>query len=106
MNEYSAVYEQKFVKNLKHYSGMRQQIKNKIERLLKNPYQNTELLADAQGHLDLRGCRSVRVDRNFRIICEECLNINECQYCFCEKQTDKTIVFLTVGIHDKAYAMK
>jgi len=49
------------------------------------------------------------VDRNFRIIfviCEECRRIPECEYCFCDNRSDETIVFLTVGPHDRAYAMK
>jgi hypothetical protein len=57
----------------------------------------------------LRGCRSARVDRNFRVIyvvCEECRRISDCQFCFCEGLGDKTVVFLTVGPHDKAYALK
>jgi len=29
-----------------------------------------------------------------------------CEYCFCEDLSDETIVFLTVGPHDRAYAMK
>jgi len=40
------------------------------------------------------------------VICEECRRIPECEYCFCEELTDRTVVFLTVGPHDKAYTMK
>ncbi|MBN1936795.1 MAG: hypothetical protein JW934_19195 [Anaerolineae bacterium] len=95
--------------NLRRYASLRQRIKQRIERLLADPYTNTELLADVSGKLNLQGCRSVRVDLNFRIIfvvCEECRVISECEYCFCEGLADKTVVFLTVGPHDQAYAMR
>ncbi|RLC14435.1 MAG: hypothetical protein DRI57_14445 [Deltaproteobacteria bacterium] len=39
--------------------------------------------------LNLLGCRSARIDRNFRIIfviCEECRYIPECAFCFCESE--------------------
>ncbi len=41
--------------------------------------------------MDLRGCRSVRVTRNFRIIfvvCEECRRVPECRFFFCEGLPD------------------
>ncbi|MBU1172736.1 MAG: hypothetical protein KKD44_24520 [Proteobacteria bacterium] len=109
MSDYEAVYEEQFVKNLRRYSSMRQSIKKRVDRVLKNPYHNTEFLGDVSGKLNLIGCRSARIDRNFRIIfviCEECRNIQDCEFCFCEELQDKTVVFLTVGPHDKAYAMK
>ena len=60
---------------------IRQALKRRIERILGDPYHNTEFLGDATGKLNLAGCRSARVDRNFRIIfvvCEECRNIRDC----------------------------
>ncbi len=109
MSNYEAVYEDRFVRNLRRYSSIRQNIKRRIERILNDPYQNTEALTDASGRLNLRGCRSTRIDRNFRIIfaiCEECRDILECEYCFCDGLSTKTVVVLTVGPHDKAYALK
>ncbi len=109
MSDYSAVYEERFTRNLRRYASLRQRIKRRIERTLSDPYANTELLGDVSGKLNLRGCRSARIDRNFRIIfviCEECRNIPKCNYCFCEGLLDKTVIFLTVGPHDKAYAMR
>jgi hypothetical protein len=55
MTEFSAVYEQKFVDNLRCYAAMRQRVKQRIDRVLENPYHNTELLTDASGKLNLRG---------------------------------------------------
>ena len=108
MNDYQAVYEDRFVPNLTLYSGLRQRIRRKVEQILRDPYDRTERLSRISGGLDLRGYRSSRIDRNFRIIfgiCEECCPIKECQYCFCEGRDDKTVVFLTVGPDVKAYTM-
>lgn len=72
------------------------------------PY-NTERLEDITGKLNLVGWKSMRIDRNFRIIyviCEECRKISDCEYCFCENFPDETVVFLTIGPHDRAYSMK
>lgn len=109
MGRYQAVYEKQFLQNLRRYASIHKRIKSRIERVLTNPYINTELLSDPTKKLNLRGCRSVRVDMNFRIIfviCEECRKIPQCEFCFCENLSDKTVIFLTVGPHDKAYAMK
>jgi len=109
VTEYQAVYEERFKRNLQRYRGMRERIKRRVQRILADPYQNTELLSDPSGKLNLRGCRSARVGRNFRIIfviCEECRRVPECQFCFCEGLPDKTVVFLTVGPHEKAYRMR
>ena len=109
MMHYNAVYEKLFVKNLDRYKSLKKQIKSGIERILQNPYVNTEFLADVSGKLNLIGCRSYRINRNFRIIfviCEECRSVSECEFCFCENLSDKTIVFLTLGPHDKAYSMR
>jgi hypothetical protein len=109
VSNYEAAYEKLFVQNLCRYSSKRKNIKRLVERILDDPYYNTETLSDVSGKLNLRGCRSARLDRNFRVIfviCEDCRRIPECEYCFCEGLPDKTVVFLTVGPHGKAYAVK
>jgi len=109
VSDYEAVYEELFTRNLRRYSSIRQPVKRRVDRILTDPYYNTEFLGDASGKLNLHGCRSARVDRNFRIIfviCEECRNIQKCEFCFCENLPDKTVLFLTVGPHNKAYAIK
>ena len=109
MNEYEAIYESRFVRNLARYSSLRQRIQRRVEQILNDPYTRTERLGRVAGGLDLKGCRSARIDRNFRmifVICEECRHIRECQFCFCEGRADETVVFLTVGPHDRAYAMR
>lgn len=109
MSPYEAVYESLFLKSLNRYSSIRKNIKSRVDRVLSDPYHNTELLGDVSNKLNLAGCRSIRVDRNFRIIfviCEECRKIPKCEYCFCDGLEDQTVVFLTVGPHDKAYSIK
>ena len=109
MSDYQAVYEDLFVRNLHRYASVRKATRRRVERVLEDPYMNTEALGDISNRLNLTGCRSARIDRNFRIIfviCEECKNISDCEYCFCDNLPDKTVVFLTVGPHDKAYAIK
>jgi mRNA-degrading endonuclease RelE of RelBE toxin-antitoxin system len=107
--DYEAAYEDLFVRNLRRYASIRKAIKRRVDRILDDPYLNTEALGDITGRLNLIGCRSARIDRNFRLIfvvCEECKKIDDCQYCFCDDLPDKTVVFLTVGPHDKAYDVK
>ena len=93
---YHAFYEDRFVRNLTRYSSLRQRIQRKVEQILADPYDRPEHLGRVSDGLDLRGCRSARVDRNFRIIfviCEECRSIKECQYYFCAEKKDETVVF-------------
>lgn len=109
MSKYTPFYSRKFSTNLQHYAAMRQPIKRRVERILQAPYHNTEALADSSRGVNLVGCRSARVDRNFRIvfvICEECRQILACEYCQCDDLADQTVVFLTVGPHDRAYTME
>ena len=42
----------------------------------------------------------------YGVVYEECRRVTECQYCFCEGLPDRTVVFLTVGPHGRAYALK
>ena len=109
MSDYEALYEELFTRNLRRYASVKQSIKRRIDRVLTNPYHNTELLGDVSGKLNLIGCRSARIDRNFRfifVVCEECKDIPDCEFCYCDNLPDKTVLFLTVGPHDKAYAIK
>ena len=98
-----------FRMNLRRYRSMRKQIQRHVNQVLDDPYRNTERLGRIPGGVDLRGCRSIRATRNFRIIfvvCGECRRVPECQLCFCEGLPDKAVVFLTVGPHERAYAMR
>ena len=109
MNERQAFYENRFVRNLARYSNLRERIQQKVEQILNDPYARTERLRQVPDGLDLRGYRSARVDRNFRVIfliCQEYQHFQECQYPMCEGQEDETVVFLTVGPHDRAYSLR
>ncbi|MGH7596483.1 MAG: type II toxin-antitoxin system RelE family toxin [bacterium] len=106
---YQDAYLKKFNKNYEKFKSLRSRIDKKCEQVLKDPYTGTEFLADATHGLNLKGCRSIRVDLNVRIIfviCEECRRIKDCAYCFCEGLPDKAVVFLTVNTHQRAYELK
>ena len=108
MSRYGVVQEKRFVKGLQRYRSLRRRIQRRVDQILADPYRGTERLGRAGG-LDLRGCRSAHVTRNFRIlfvICEECRQVPECQFCFCEGLPACTVVFLTVGPHEKAYLLR
>ena len=108
MAEYADFYEERFRRNLDVYGHIRARLERKIKQILRNPY-HTEALGAVDKGLDLRGCRSARIDRNFRIIfviCEECRKVPGCQYCFCEGLADRAVVFLTFGPHKRAYQIK
>ena len=109
MNERQAFYESRFVRNLARYSNLRERIQQKVEQILNDPYARTERLRQVPDGLDLRGYRSARVDRNFRVIfliCREYRHFQERQYPRCEDQEGETVVFLTVGPHDRAYSLR
>jgi Txe/YoeB family toxin of Txe-Axe toxin-antitoxin module len=109
MSRYQCILEDRFVRNQHRYRSLQKHIKRHVEQVLDDPYKGTEQLGKLAGGLDLRGCRSVRVTRNFRIIfviCEECRRVSECRFCFCEGLPNETVVFLTVGPHERAYAMR
>ena len=109
MNEHQAIYEERFVHNLARYSSLRQRIRRRVEQIINDPYSRTERLRQVHGGFDLRGYRSARVDRNFRVIfliCQEYRHFQGRQYPRCEGQDNETVVFLTVGPHDRAYAMR
>ena len=109
MADYAEFYEERFRRNLAVYSHLRDRLERKANQILRNPYLNTERLGTVGRGLDLRGCRSAHIDRNFRIIfviCEECRKVRECHYCFCQGLPDRAVVFLTFGPHKRAYHMK
>jgi len=60
VSNYEASYEKRFVDNLKRYAAIRKNIKRRVDRLLDEPYHNTETLDDISGKLNLVGCHSVR----------------------------------------------
>lgn len=106
MKTYNPIYTPIFQKRLEQYASLKSRIKSRVLAILRNPYVRTEPL-----QRELRGLRSARVGRNFRIILaisEEIKNIsyardNFPQFC---GFPDDTIIFITVGPHEKAYRLK
>jgi len=101
----------RFDENFKRYAAMKKQIEKKIRAILADPYHNTEAL-QKRPHGDLRGIRSKRIDRNFRIlfaICEECRvmlpDLHDKRACrSCDpKFPGNTVVFFAVQPHDVVY---
>jgi len=111
---YIPKYKPQFAKDVKKYSGKKKQIKSKIESIIEDPYNNSELLEDRLGY-NLKGIRSKRIDRNFRIlfaICEECKKLFEltpekknCKYCDLDSMNlpFNTLIFYTVKPHKIVY---
>ena len=109
MSRYQPVLEDRFVRNQRRYRSLRKHIQRHVDQILDDPYTGTERLGWMSGGKDLRGCRSISVTRSFRIIfvvCGECRRVPECRFCFCEGLPDKAVVILTVGPHERAYAMR
>jgi len=109
---YRDLYTPRFSKNYHRYASFQKRIDQTIQLVLQNPYQKTEVLQFKEGH-DLRGLRSARIGRNFRIIFTilEELKETPCEYrtlleSYLKAYPGKTVVFLTVGPHEAAYRMK
>jgi len=109
---YRDLYAPRFSKNYHRYATLKKRIDRTIQDILKNPYHKTEALQFKKGH-DLRGLRSARVNRNFRIIFTvlEELEGTPCEFRgilepYFKEYPKETIVFLTVGPHEAAYRMK
>lgn len=106
MNPYNPIYAPVFQKHLQQYASIKSRIKTRVLAILQNPYLKTEPL-----QRELKGLRSARIGRNFRIIfaiSEEIKNIGYARDNFpqfCEFPAD-TIIFITVGPHDKTYKLK
>ena len=94
---YKKLFTKEFVKRIDRYKHLKRQIKTKIDLLCKDPYHNckSELLV-----ANLKGLRSARFTKNIRIIfviCEEFFHPK------CKDLGKKSIVFITIDIHNKAY---
>ena len=68
MAEYVDFYEERFRRKLKAYAHLRDRLERKVSQILRDPYHNSEPLGAVEKGLNLQGCRSARIDRNFRII--------------------------------------
>lgn len=108
---YIGKFKPRFGEHIKRYAAMKKQIEKKIRAILEDPYHNTEPLQKRpQG--DLRGIRSKRIDRNFRIlfaICEECRGMfpdlhdkRACRSCD-PNFPENTVVFFAVQPHAVVY---
>jgi len=111
LESYKPYFTPEFLKQTEKYQHFKKILVNKIKLLCENPYSNckSELLVG-----ELKGFRSARVTKSFRIIftiCEECRNRKfqkfvGCSSALCKEKDLKTIIFLTFGPHDMVYSRK
>ena len=111
MENYKPYFAPEFLKQTEKHQHLKKILAKKIELLCEDPYANckSELLVG-----ELKGLRSARVTKSFRIIftiCEECRNRKfqnfvGCSYIICKEMDLKTIIFLTLGSHDIVYSRK
>lgn len=111
MENYKPYFAPEFLKQTEKHRHLKKILANKVKRLCENPYANckSEMLVG-----ELKGFRSARVTKSFRIIftiCEECRNRKfqnfvGCPDTICKEMDLKTIIFLTFGTHDMAYSRK
>lgn len=107
--KYTPYYKSLFGEDVKTHASIKKQIEKKVLSILEDPYYNTEAL-EKKGEHDLRGLRSKRVDKNFRIIfaiCEECKKLfpekdKPCRYCD-PGLPEKAVIFFTVRPHKIVY---
>lgn len=103
---HSPIFSPTFQKDLQRYGNIKERVRKRVEAILAAPYDRTELLQE-----ELKGLRSARIGRNFRIIfavSEEISGIAEARKNFpkfCGYPKD-TVIFITVGPHEKAYGQK
>ncbi len=109
---YRDLYTPRFAKNYQRYANLKGRVDRVIEEILADPYQKTEALQFKEGR-DLRGLRSARIGRNFRVIFTilEELKETSCEFrtlleSYLKEYRGGTVVFLTVGPHAAAYRMK
>ncbi len=99
-------FETAFLKAVKKYTSIKKLVKKKVDMIIENPIAIGEPL---QGNW--QGFYSCPVKRNFIIIylyCEVCRKKgdNTVVACLdCQETPDKTIKFVLLGPHDKAYGI-
>ena len=109
--KYTPKFRPQFDRDIKRYANHKARIKKKVLAILEDPYHNTEPLDDRPGH-SLKGIRSKRIDRNFRIlfsVCEECRRLFPrqsaalpCRHCHADLP-GTTVIFFAAGPHEKIY---
>ena len=110
---YQHFYSSTFFKNYDRYGNLHKSIDDRVDEIIKDPFSGTESLEHKQGK-DLRGLRSARINRNFRVVfCvwEEYKNKTKktlplIPQSVQEKFPKNSVIFITVGPHEKAYRLQ
>jgi len=98
------LFSQSFSQSLKKHSSLKEEIKRKVDMIIKSPASLGEPLKG-----NFRGFYSTPVKKNFLIIflyCDSCrkkgddkiILCNDCSEC-----SDSTLKFIEIGPHDKVY---
>ena len=103
---YRPIYLPGFEKHLRQHGNIKDRVEKRVKEILAAPYDRTEALQE-----DLKGLRSARIGRNFRIvfaISEEIASIAVARKKFpvYSNQPKDTVVFITVAPHKKAYELR
>ncbi|MBI4811457.1 MAG: hypothetical protein HY800_08495 [Ignavibacteriales bacterium] len=89
---------------MKKYWSLKKIIQRKVELLLENPYQHCK---SEPLHQKLKGLRSARITGNIRLIfaiCEEVKGYAPIEIVeTCRKLGGKSVVFITMDVHNKVY---
>lgn len=114
--KYIPRYTRRWIKNLKKYISLKNDVLSKVDKIIENPDLHTREMLQGKSSvrkLDLTGLRSAAVREKFRIIfvlCKDCkeLGLKEQGIFFCEvcEEDEWIIKFLVFGSHDEAYDMK
>ena len=103
---YRPIYLPGFEKRLRQHGNIKDRVEKRVKEILEAPYDRTEALQE-----DLKGLRSARIGRNFRIIfviSEEIGRIAAARKKFplYSCQPKDAVIFITISTHEKAYALR
>ena len=104
---FDPLYTEEFRRQVRRYRHLVDQIEQKVQLLLKDPYRNCK---SERLHGELKGLRSARLTRNIRIVfavCEESGGTEIAglpEACRQLSQQGKNgVVFITLDVHSRAY---
>ena len=98
------LFSQSFLQSLKKHSSLIEEVKRKVDMIIKNPVSMGEPLKG-----NFRGFYSTPVKKNFLIIflyCNSCRKKGDDKIILCDdclKCSNNTLKFIEIGPHDKVY---
>lgn len=98
------LFSQSFLRSLKKHSSLKEEVKRKVDMIIKNPISLGEPLKG-----NFRGFYSTPIKKNFLIIflyCDSCRKKGDDKIILCDdcmECSDSTLKFIGIGPHDKVY---